>query len=122
MDLELFEDLQLTQLMPDCDFTPALSPCDREELPVRQEFFRALEAPAFRSHLADLHRSVSRMRLLCEGYETASCSPEAQVVFAALMAETLRFCEFAASDGGDGLLRARFADFFRGSMEQEEMK
>lgn len=112
LDAELFDDLQLTQLMPDCRFDAVLAPCDRDELPHRQAFFRALEDTSFRHHLSRLLRSVRRMRFLYGALNDASCKPEYQVIFAAFLDEMLTFAHIAAKDEGEGLLRARFRDFF----------
>ncbi len=121
-DPELFEDLQFTQLMPDCDFSPVLFPLDRASLPARQQFFASLEDRLFTEHLSELHRSVAKMRVLYEALQEASCPPETHVIFASLMAEMITFAATAAADDGDGALRCRFHVFFKDLIQSEAFR
>ena len=122
LQLYLFEDLQLTQLMPSCPFDAALYPCDRKELPHRQRMFASLEDSVFRAHLADLLSSVRQIRLLYEGRAAATCDAERQVIHAALMRQLLAFARIAADDEGEGLLRERFCTFFRDWLNREDVE
>lgn len=122
LDAELFEDLQLTQLMPNCRFDAAYAPCDETELPIRQAFFRSLEDPTFRAHLAALLDSVNHMQLLYDALADAICEAEKHVIHAAFLREMLAFSKIAAEDTGEGELRARFSRFFRDQLASDEMK
>ncbi len=113
----LFEDLQLTQLMPSCPFDAALCPCEGENLPARQAVFAMLENSAHLAHMEGLLETVKTLRFLFEAHSHASCPPEAHIIAVAWMQALLTFTDAAARMPQDAPLTARFARFFKERLE-----
>ena len=73
--LSVFEDLQLTQLIRSDILEAVLVPCGRENIPLRQELFRAAEKKEFLSPLDALDDALPGkmpVRLLTDGFAVAA--------------------------------------------------
>ena len=130
--LSVFEDLQLTQLIRSDILEAVLIPCGRENIPLRQELFRAAEKAEFLSHLDALDASLMKTEDLCRAFSEAQSEEETAVIGTFLLSAALSFMHLAAKEvtysGGkakedeEGFLYCRFRDFFRAELEKEEWK
>ncbi len=109
---ELFDDLQLTQLMPSCPFDAALFPCEQSNLTQRQAIFVALEDNSLREALKTLRTITAYLTDLYEAHANASCTAEGNVIFAAFARAALDFATHAAALPKNAPLLTRFADHF----------
>lgn len=123
LDPDLFDDLQISQLVSAEVFAPALYPCDAENLEKRQEFFRTLmKNPIFRSHLTVLGSLIDRADVLNTVLQEAAGQTERHFAFYACLHAVISFTEAAAEDAGgeDNPLFARFRSFFKAHREKAE--
>ena len=115
LEPSLFEDLQITQLVSEKIFTPALYPCDTVNLEKRQDFFRALrEKTDFRSHLTNLGFLVDRAFRLNTVLTEAEGNTERNFAFYSYLHAVSDFAEAASetAENENDPLFARFRHFF----------
>ncbi len=120
---DLFDDLQISQLVDAECFTPVLNPCSADNLKPRQAFFQALaEQPDFRRHLMQLETLINRVNTLHIALQEASCNTERDFTFCACLHAVLQFEEAAAKDAEDGTnpLFSRFRSFFAAYIHETE--
>lgn len=130
--LSVFEDLQLTQLIRSDILEAVLVPCGRENIPLRQELFRAAEKKEFLSHLDALDDALMKTEDLYRAFSEARSEEETAVIGSFLLSSAIGFMRLAAKDvtssddkakeNEEGFLYCRFRDFFRAELEKEEWK
>ena len=125
LGFSVFEDLQLTQLIRSDILEAVLIPCCGDDIPLRQELFRAAEKEAFLTRLDALDAALLRTEELSRAFSEARTAEEKAVIHAFLISSALAFMHLAAlgpEENGDCFLYARFRDFFRAETEKAEWK
>lgn len=109
---EVFEDLKLDLLLGQNAIEAMRTLCRPEDIPVRQELFKALDDAENLDRLRILSMGASQISRLCEAYAAVRCDNERHYVYFNLANAVISFYENAAKINGTGFLLGRFRDFF----------
>lgn len=112
INTDVFEDLKLDLLLGSNAIEAMKTLCRPEDIPVRQELFKALDTAETLDRLRVLSRSASQIRRLFEAYKAVRCDNERHYVYFNLANAVIFFYENAAKINGTGLLLDRFKTFF----------
>jgi hypothetical protein len=109
---DVFEDLKLDLLLSSNAIEAMRTLCRPEDIPVRQELFKALENAETLDRLKILSRGASQIRRLYEAYRAVRCDNERHYVYFNLVNAVIFFYENAANINGTGFLLGRLRAFF----------
>lgn len=118
----VFEDMKLdTMIRPETAAVMGRM-CVPEDIPLRQEMFRALSDSNFRRHLQKLADDMTLICDVAERYEEARCDEERNALFVNLAQAMTIFFDHAAQYDHECALYARFRDYFRDRLKLENYR
>lgn len=122
IDTSVFEDLKLNLLIRSDIIQVMRIPCGAGDIAERQNMFRALAQPGFRSHLKKLAAHMDAISSLAERYGSAECENEKNFIYLNLAhAVTVFFADAASYECGTVLYR-RFYDYFNSRLSRDNYK
>jgi hypothetical protein len=122
IDKGVFEDVKLSLLFSDEAINAMRVLCRPEDIPARQELFRALLEGSTKNleHFKELAAAADNIRRLDEALNSTRCDNERNYLYLSLLTYTVSFYRLAArTPEGGGALLSRFTDWFKAEAESE---
>lgn len=120
IERETFDDLKLDLLLSDEAISAMTTAGTPEDIPVRQELFKALEDKELRIRLKLLARNIEDVYKLDAAYAASKCDNERNYLYFNLLNAEMKFFRNAAKTQGKGFFLERFVEFFGNEFEREE--
>ena len=110
---DVFEDIKLDIMLSADTIDVMQNVCSADDICARQELFSSLlNDRELLKYLKKLYLFADRIYSLHKGCNTAVCSTEKSVIFAAMMHEVIGFAHLASEIHSDAMLLRRFALYF----------
>lgn len=113
VDKDAFEDVKLTQLLPENVLSLMHNLPVKEDILLRQEVFRFMENSSVKDKLSSLLTDIKNISELYDAYDTARDIKEKQYIFCALLHSICAFYLSASQPMADKGLLSDFSSFFR---------
>ncbi|MHB1154367.1 MAG: MutS-related protein [Eubacteriales bacterium] len=79
--LQVFEDINLTKLLPEQTIKILQTPCDRDEITARQQLFRELDHDLFRDAFNRMAQALTGLSQSLDAYRNSLCRCEKLILF-----------------------------------------